>query len=350
MDANRYKLPKKKEPIKRSINGEERPFAAKPVQNNFNTAEKLLSNNITNEIIPDKQKNHILKSSNKPKLTVSSLFSKSKLPKPNPKSVVASDNSVSNHTYNAKRAKPKRPALFDDEDDDIFKVWQKQQELKRERKQREAAEKAAKKSLKLQKKQKRAHAKAIGAPHEFTFKIPRLKIGKPSYDFQRHKKKLIIVFAVLSIPVLFIGLGLLVGNHQPSTSEGKPKVAGEVAVKPDFTTLKPTTTENQATGIKYDTTKKVASYNDVLDGIAITVSQQPMPSKFVGDPTGEVEKLAKQINANDKISTSTLTAFAGISIKGPQTVLFAKNDLLIFIFADKKIDTLKWIDYIDSMQ
>ena len=248
--------------------------------------------------------------------------------------------------------------LFDDNDKDIFGIWQKQDAIKQQRKAEEAAAKAAKKATKdarkLEKQRAKAHRKATGAPNKVAVSItvPTVKPSIRKLPGYADNKKAYLWSAVLvCLPLIAISLGLVLNRNARPTTKGEVNGAQTTTTtKPDFSTIKPTTVDNQATDIKYDGTKKVASYNDVLDDVPITVSQQPLPSGFQSDPTGKVADLAKQINANDKISTSDTTAYAGLSIKGPQTVVFTKNDLLIFIYADKKIDVLTWTKYIESMR
>lgn len=231
----------------------------------------------------------------------------------------------------------KLPPLFDEDDEDLFGVWKTQKDIKKARQEQEAKDRATKLAAKLLKKEQKKAQKRNRAIAKKTAKSGR-------------KKYYAIGAALILVPVCFFTASFFIHNDQ-SAEDTTTDVLGQttVAAKPDFSILKPTTTENQATEPKYDTKKKVVSYNDILADVPITVSQQPLPSAFIADPTGQVEKLAKQINANDKISTSDTTAYAGISIKGPQTVVFTKNDLLIFIIANKKIDTLDWIKYIEKM-
>ena len=250
---------------------------------------------------------------------------------------------------------PEKPLLFDDEDEDIFGVWKTQKELKKAQKAEEIAAKLAKKASKKAAKERNAALKKAGVPREIAIsvKVPRASKVKASIkkSYKPEYKKLYIAGASLVLlPIFAISAGFII--QATKKTDGKTDVLGQktVAAKPDFSTLKPTTTENQATALKYDTERKLASYNDVLNNIPITVSQQPLPAGFKASPTTSVENLAKQMNANDKISASDTTAFAGVSIKGPQTVVFTKNDLLIFIIADKKIDVLTWSKYIESMR
>ena len=247
--------------------------------------------------------------------------------------------------------------LFDD-DKDIFGVWKKQDTIKQQRKEEEAAAKAAKKAAKQAKKLEKQRAKrqriVSGAPKkvELSLTVPTIKPKKFSLPGYRQYKKAYISGAILvALPIIAISVGALTSRGDTTATNGQVEGAQtSVSAQPDFATLKPTTVENQATEPKYDGTKKVASYNDVLDNVPITISQQPLPTGFQSDPTGKVADLAKQINANDKISTSDTTAYSGLSAKGPQTIVFTKNDLLVFIYADKKINTLSWSKYIESMR
>lgn len=240
---------------------------------------------------------------------------------------------------------PGRPLLFDD--DDIFGIWKKQKAIKRQQKAEQSAIKAAKKAAKEQSKAtgvKRIDI-SLSVPSASKLKKRAKRLYNPDY-----KKQYIVVAALLVIPIAVLTGGVLI--HSLKGSDKKTDVLGTQTTadaKPDFSVLKPMATGTEATSIRYDGTKKVASYNDVLDTVPITISQQPLPDNFKSDPTAKVEEFAKQINATDKISTGDVTAFSGVSAKGPQTVVFTKNDLLIFIYADKKIDTLKWSKYIEGM-
>lgn len=327
MDRDRYKRSRHNVPQKRSINSEEKPLRSMPVTFiSPQTAPRVAE--------PAEQEPQ-------------SLVSQQPYTPPVQRHNVPVPPKITQM--------PEKPLLFDDEDEDIFGVWKTQKEIKRARKAEEAAKKQAKKQAKLAAKAQKQSRKDTGAPREIavTLKVPRVKKIKQAVlkRYNPDHKKIYIVGGVLMLlPLLAIGTGTLL--QATKQTDKKTEVLGQktVAAKPDFSTIKPTTTDNQATELRYDTEKKLASYNDVLDNVAITVSQQPLPASFKDSPTTSVENLAKQMNANDKISTSDTTAFAGISIKGPQTVVFTKNDLLIFIIADKKIDTLKWSKYIESMQ
>lgn len=332
MDADRYKKGDNK-PKKRSVNSDDSPSSLQP--HLFDSGKDTL-----------KPKPKLTSSASKHSLGSKQLASVKSLIPFNKKFINHQDTIKSDSVLSSDLSK----------NDGISGVWEKQKSLKRARQIEEAKTKEAKKAAKILKKQQKK-TKGNSAKTEIAISVSIPKVSKPKLPRKLpgynpiYKKYYFGAAALLMLPVCLIVLASVFGGNGGKGETKKPEVQGKtVATKPDFSTLKPTTRDNQATETKYDSTKKVASYNDVLKDVPITVSQQPLPAKFAKDPTSEVANLAKEINANDKISTSDATAYAGVSIKGPQTVVFTKNDLLVFIIADKKIDQLAWADYIEKMQ
>lgn len=93
----------------------------------------------------------------------------------------------------------------------------------------------------------------------------------------------------------------------------------------------------------------VFAYNDSVDNIAISVSQQPIPKSFEGDVTNKVLELAKQNNATTELKVKNLTVYIGASAKGPQSVIFVKGNLLIFIKSQEKISNDAWSTYVENL-
>lgn len=89
----------------------------------------------------------------------------------------------------------------------------------------------------------------------------------------------------------------------------------------------------------------VFAYTDMIDGVPISVSEQPLPQSFKNDTTGQVADLAKKFNATDKVAASSLDVYIGTSAKGPQSVIFAKNNLLVLIKSEKKVSDTSWAKY-----
>lgn len=158
------------------------------------------------------------------------------------------------------------------------------------------------------------------------------KFGLPAVAF--------MVLAVILVPKLF--------KSQPSHSTG---VLSSVVKEPEFKTVLPSGKKDETTNgsVAYDASKKVASFTDNISGVAVTVSQQPVPEPFKANLDDQVQKLAESFSANEIIASSTPKAYLGTSIKGPQTVIFAKKDLLVFITSDSKIEKDVWAEYITKL-
>ena len=93
----------------------------------------------------------------------------------------------------------------------------------------------------------------------------------------------------------------------------------------------------------------VFAYTDSIDGTRISVSQQQLPADFKSNPDGQVAELAGRFNATDKIEIDDTTVHIGTSAQGPQSVILMKNNLLIMIKSEQKIDDKAWSDYIKTL-
>ncbi len=169
--------------------------------------------------------------------------------------------------------------------------------------------------------------------------VPKRLQGKP---------RLLIAGALCSV-LLVGGIVYVLLPHDPKSPTG---VLGEVSQTPQFKIVLPSGKLSDATSEKvaYNPQRKVASFTDTIAGIDVTVSQQKLPASFEDSPTDKVKKLAEGFSATDVIDTSTPTAYLGTSIKGPQTVIFTKNGLLIFIQSTSNIDKHDWAEYITKLQ
>ena len=91
-------------------------------------------------------------------------------------------------------------------------------------------------------------------------------------------------------------------------------------------------------------------YTDMLDGVRINVSQQQLPESFQHNTQEHIADVAKKFNATTKLVAGDTTAFLGTSSEGPQSVLLAKQGLLILIKSEKKITDTSWVRYITSLK
>src|ERR1700741_4486445 len=142
------------------------------------------------------------------------------------------------------------------------------------------------------------------------------------------------------VVVLSIGVIALHSKHHAAGKTGNTGVLGATNQKPTFDYNLPSGKDHDISpdNVKYDSQRKVVNYKDSIGGVPITISQQPLPDSFKKDTADEVRKLAENFSATEVLSTANPTAYLGTSVKGPQTVIFSKKDLLVFIQSARKID------------
>ncbi len=96
------------------------------------------------------------------------------------------------------------------------------------------------------------------------------------------------------------------------------------------------------------TSDPVYAYADTLSSVGITVSEQPLPASFSNDGT-KLAQLAKSYGAINTVDAGGITIFIGDSAKGPQSVIFSKNSLLVLIKSDGPIPNSAWSSYVSSL-
>lgn len=94
----------------------------------------------------------------------------------------------------------------------------------------------------------------------------------------------------------------------------------------------------------------VFAYSDTINAVPVSVSQQQLPRSLGGNTANHVAEMAKQFNANTILDAGGTDVYIGTSAKGPQSVIFTKNDVLILIKSQEKIDNPYWIEYIRSLE
>lgn len=124
--------------------------------------------------------------------------------------------------------------------------------------------------------------------------------------------------------------------------------------KPDYDTVLPTGKTIKDFGgwvrVSPEDKNPVYAYADQISGVLVNVSEQPLPATFKADVDTAMDDLATKYSANDKQKVGSMTVYIGTSIKGPQSVLFAKGDLLILMKSASKITNNDWATYIRSLQ
>ena len=129
--------------------------------------------------------------------------------------------------------------------------------------------------------------------------------------------------------------------------------AATANAKPTFATLLPEKKKITDLGgwkrVSPPQNEPVFAYTDTLAGTSVSVSQQPLPPAFKSNPKSQVAELARKFNATSKIDVNGTDVYIGTSAKGPQSVIFAKKDLLILIKSQNKVDDMTWASYIASL-
>lgn len=159
-----------------------------------------------------------------------------------------------------------------------------------------------------------------------------------------------IMFGSIILLILAIGAAIAIflinGSRAAPLSSDNPR--------PSFSLVLPSNKSADSLGgvslVSPEGASPVYAYADTINTVGITVSQQELPAAFKADVDKNIEQLAKQDNANRTIKAGETTVFVGKSVKGPQSLYFAKNDLLILVKSQNEISDADWIQYITSLK
>lgn len=157
---------------------------------------------------------------------------------------------------------------------------------------------------------------------------------------------------IIGISATILGVGGFVISSHISNSTQKEKNAS--ATSPEHTAFLPKGRSIEDLGgwrrVSPPHKEPVFAFTDTVDGVAISVSQQAIPQEFVDSPEKSVEKLAKAENATNIFKIDRLTVYMGESVRGPQTLVFTKDNTLIFIKSQSKIAEDHWVNYIKNLK
>ncbi len=209
----------------------------------------------------------------------------------------------------------------------------------------------------------RAQAKPAPHPHAqpldknnqtISVHISLPKFKKPNIQWSELKDKIPyadkrFIGVSAAVAVVIVGVGIV--TVWPDSKQGKPEVLSQQTETADFDySLPKGGKEALDAPVRYDSTRKVVNYKDTIGGVEITISQQPLPAGFETDTEAKVKKTAEDFSATKVLATANPTAYIGTSIKGPQTVIFSKKKLLVFIQSAQAIDDHDWAEYITNLQ
>lgn len=164
----------------------------------------------------------------------------------------------------------------------------------------------------------------------------------------------LITIALLSVSAAVYN-GIRIGEQQKQAIAAKALTDEAVAAnaKPTFKPLAPQSSATAATSgtpqVAYDSARNTYSFTDVLKQKPIVVSQQPIPSKF-SDANTAVSKIAIAMGAKESVDTAIGTAYVLTDTKAnAQTIVFTKNNLLVFIQSPFTHPNEDWKHYIEAL-
>lgn len=259
---------------------------------------------------------------------------------------------------------------------DIGDLWAEQNRIRLREAIEEDKRKAEKKQKRARdgwlglKRAKKALPKVATRTHEpysesqakeivVSLNLPKLtKPTLPRIPMRFTKKRAIIGVGVL---VIFIASFSLYpepegaeGNTKKTQGSPAPAVRAAINERPSYDTILPRGKTIEQLGgwarVSPPDKEPVFAFADKIGATTVTVSQQPLPKSFKPEVNKSIEDLAKQFSANEKIKADDTTAYVGTSVKGPQSVVLAKNDLLILIKASGAVGAPEWIEYIKGLQ
>lgn len=178
--------------------------------------------------------------------------------------------------------------------------------------------------------------------------VPKIRLPKPP---KFTSKQIKIGLACVGILTVSIFASVFIANRNKGSSTDGNDVLSDSAQEPEFETVLPEGKKEETTSGKlgYDPQRKVASFTDKIGTASITVSQQELPEAFKANPDEEVKKVAEGFSATEVINESNPKAYLGNDVAGPQTVIFHKKGLLVFILSDKQVDKDQWAEYITKL-
>lgn len=93
------------------------------------------------------------------------------------------------------------------------------------------------------------------------------------------------------------------------------------------------------------------SYTDVLDGVPFTVTQQRATEDIAGGDIAQLENLGKSLPepAERYFRVDDTVVFISSDNSTRQSLIFAKEEVLIFVTAEEAIREFTWVTYISNL-
>lgn len=183
--------------------------------------------------------------------------------------------------------------------------------------------------------------------------IPHLRLPIFLKRWIHASKKLYILGGVglVGVGLAIFLASLIITNDTHSSINGDATVALSKSYEhPGYETLLPKGKNIKELGgwhrVSPPGADPVYAYTDLLANVQISVSEQPLPDNFRKDTPSAIQDLATRYAATEAVEVGEVTAYIGTSVKGPQSVILAKNGLLILIKSMSGISQDQWKRYI----
>ena len=190
-------------------------------------------------------------------------------------------------------------------------------------------------------------------------KLPKPSFARLRSTVKRLPRKVYLFGGIILVLLVATWAALLVMDKLRKTSSTTYTANGTAVTElnteqPDYATVLPEGKSIDDLGgwtrVSPSDRNAVFAYVDSIGEVQINVSQQPLPDAFDGDVDNQIAYLAKGYHADVKIDADGTDVYVGTSAKGPQSVIFTKNNLLILIKSSAKISTDDWAAYVSSMK
>lgn len=180
--------------------------------------------------------------------------------------------------------------------------------------------------------------------------VPKMQPPDVRRLYATHHRKLYIALASLCSVVLLGATYMVVGDYLQAKKGQKTALTPEQRAKQSFNPLIPIDTKQSGSAdYVYDDTKKVLGYTTDYNGVALTVSQQPLPDKVKHDPS-ELAAIAQSLGTAKSIDTQKGAAYiVTYQETATQVAVFATKEVLVFLKSNQALDDADWEYYINQL-
>ncbi|HEX8226778.1 MAG TPA: hypothetical protein VF572_02825 [Candidatus Saccharimonadales bacterium] len=180
-----------------------------------------------------------------------------------------------------------------------------------------------------------------------TVQIPNIR--KPQqHDIAYLRRLFVRRVVVLPLAVIATAVVFAFAVQSDETANDVPQAAASARTHAEFKLLTPKV--EQASTVRYDAKRDLATYTTTFSSARLTISQQQLPATFNRDPTA-LQKTAENIRAKQRIDTKRGPLYVATNEDGKnQLGLFADKDVLLMVHSDKTLDEISWKSFIEVLE